>query len=127
MSERCIQVEQLSRCDIWPKRTSACMVYVLLCLPGQTLYPSHTPCCCLAVPHKCAYPNQCRLLTAVVQVTVFKVGRFVCDTPGTFLISVWIPTVVFQQLYLWVDVFSLEHLSGFLRVPWQALGSRHSD
>lgn len=107
---------------------------------GQTGLP-HAWCACflvhasqakhftlvLSLPHTCAYPNQCRLLTAVVQITIFKVGWFICDTPDTLVISVWIPTVILQQFHLWVNVFSVEHLFGFLRVPREALGSRHSD
>lgn len=106
-----------------------CVVCILpcLCLCGQALHRSHACCICLLLPHKCAYPNQCRLLTTVVQITIFKVGWFICDAPDTLIISVWIPTVILQQLHLWVKVFSMEHLFGFLRVPWQALSSRHSD
>lgn len=99
--------------------------HTCLCLPG--LYPSHTYWFFLPPPRRCAYPNQCRLLTAVLQVTIFEVRWFICDTPDTLIVSIRIPAVILQQFHLWVDVFSVEHPFGFLRVPWQALSSRHSD
>lgn len=114
-----------STCDIWTNRTPMCMVDVhpyLSPRPSTSLYS-----CFLPLPQMCAYPNLCSLLTTVVQITVVKVGWFICDTPDTLVISVWIPTVILLQLHFWVNVFSMECLFGFLRVPWQTLSSRHSD
>lgn len=121
-----MHLRQVSTHDIWTNRTPMCMVHIhpCLCLPGHAL---HSPPCYLPLPQICAYPNLCRFLTTVVQITVVKVGWFICDTPDTLLISVWIPTVILQQLHLWVRVFSTECLFSFLRVPWQTLSSRHSD